>query len=225
MSPPTAVKPFQFYTRLALKEATGLRALTIPQLLKYLRVVPESVIYYHTHHFLQQHQYLTPEPPNDFAYWVTEVLGDKILGEQLSSINIMEFPTLQVLREQLIQTIERYLGDRGHFYLRSADPEEGFHFVKAISIVIATPYSAQDLEEFAKGLEAVTIDGLYLHMFEARLRLGKGSNDFSIWLEESGETALARAISFLDPYTHTMEELRRTILRMVRQRLHVLQEV
>lgn len=58
-----ALKLFQFYTRLSLREATGLRAVTLSRLLKFIRTVPGSVIYHHTHHYLQQHQYLTPEPP------------------------------------------------------------------------------------------------------------------------------------------------------------------
>ncbi len=61
--------PFQFYTRLQLSELTGLKASTLPELLTHIRAVPTSCIYYHTHRYLQQHQYLSPEPPNDFAYW------------------------------------------------------------------------------------------------------------------------------------------------------------
>ncbi len=72
-----AKEPFKFYTRLHLTELTGLRAINLSQLAALIRKVPGSSIYHHTHRFLQQHQYLSPEPPNDFAYWVSEILGEE----------------------------------------------------------------------------------------------------------------------------------------------------
>jgi len=62
----------------------------------------------------------------------------------------------------------------------------------------------------------ITIDSIYFHVFEARLRLEKGTNDFSSWIENSiGNKALADKISKLDPYTHTLEELRRVIIKII----------
>lgn len=213
-------EPFQFYTRLGIRELTGLRAVTLAQLAALLRRVPGSVIYHHTHHYLQQHQYLTPEPPNDFAYWVMEVLGDKRLGERLASINTVEFSTLRALRDQLVATIEQHLRTHPLARLRFVPPEEALHFVKVVSVVFPTPYRAETLPEFAEGLKAVTVDSLYYHIFEARLRLERATNDFSAWFSQAlGEQALARAVGALDPYTHTMDELRQAILRLVARRL------
>lgn len=216
-----AIKPFQFYTRLSLREATGLRAVTLSQLLKFIRTVPGSVIYHHTHHYLQQHQYLTPEPPNDFAYWVTEVLGEGKLGEQLASIDTIQFQSIRALRERIAEVIEEHLKGRPLLRMRAADPEEAFHFVKAVSVVVPTPYQASNLGEFAECLKAVTVDSIYFHIFEARIRLQRGSNDFSLWLESVGEKICAQAVASLDPYTHTMEELRQAILRLLSDRLSV----
>lgn len=212
-------EPFRFYTRLTLKETTGLRAISLPQLLKFLRTVPGSVIYHHTHHYLQQHQYLTPEPPNDFAYWVSEILGDKELGERLVSIDTISFPSIRALRERFIETIEEHLRKRPLLRFRWVEPEQAFYFIRAVSVIFPTPYEAGNLAEFAEGLKAVTIDSLYYHVFEARLRLEHGSNDFSLWFKSLGEEALAQAVARLDPYTHTMEELRQSILRQIQQRL------
>jgi dCMP deaminase len=69
------------------------------------------------------------------------------------------------------------------------------------------------LEEFVAELKKVTVDSIYYHMFEAKLRLEKGENDFSLWLDTAvGEKELARKISRLDPYTYTMESLREKII-------------
>lgn len=209
--------PFRFYTRLNLSEMTGLRASTLGQLLELLKEVPGSSIYHHTHKFLQQHQYLSPEPPNDFAYWVDAVLRDDELGEKLASIDTVQFPTIRALREKIIRTIEEHLKENPTAKLRFAREEEEFHFMKSVSFVFPTNYLANDLNEFADIMSKVTIESIYYHIFEARLRHEKKTNDFSYWLENSiGNKKLADSISRLDPYTHTLEDLRKTIIRIIK---------
>lgn len=215
-----AKEPFRFYTRLHLSELTGLRASTISQLLSLLKEVSGSSIYHHTHRFLQQHQYLSPEPPNDFAYWVSEVLGEDELGEQLASIDTIQFSSIRSLREKIIITIEDYLKSSPLAKLKFAREGEEFHFVKSVSFIIPTDYIAYDLKEFVDILGKITIDSIYFHIFEARLRLEKKTNDFANWIETSvGDKKLADEISRLDPYTHTLEDLRKTIIRIIEKRL------
>lgn len=214
-----ATEPFHFQTRFHLSELTGLKAKNIRELLVRLKNVPGSVIYYHTHHFLQQHQYLSPEPPNDFAYWVRYVLNEKELGERLSSINTCEFASIRALRDKIAAVLEDFTGKSKRLSHEAPEGEE-FYFMKAVSIVLPTPYTASSLEEFAAVLRKVTIHSIYFHMFEARIRLEKGVNDFSVWLETAlGEKALAKKIAALDPYTHTMEGLREKIIRLIESRL------
>lgn len=211
---------FRFYTRLSLSELTGLRASTLGQLLKLIRKVPGSCIYHHTHRFLQQHQYLSPEPPNDFAYWVAEVLGEDELGERLASIDTVQYTTIRSLRDKIATTIEDYLKDKPLVRPRFAREDEGFHFVKSVSFVLPTNYVANDLREFVDILKRITIDSIYFHIFESRLRLEKGNNDFSNWIENSvGDKELADEISRLDPYTHSLEGLRKTIVNMIEGRI------
>jgi len=212
-----AKQPFRFHTRLNLTELTGLRASILPQLLKLIKKVPGSSIYYHTHHFLEQHQYLSPEPPNDFAYWVSQVLGEEELAERLASIDIVRFLTIRSLREQFISTIETYLEEKPLSKLRFAGEGEEFYFIKSVSFIIPTARVANNLEEFVKIMEKITIESIYFHVFEARLRLERPTNDFSEWMEESlGCKDIADEIARLDPYTYTMEELRKRIISIVR---------
>ena len=107
--PVKAKEPFRLCTRLHLSELTGLRASTLRELLELIKTVSGSSIYHHTHRFLQQHQYLSPEPPNDFAYWVANVLGEQELGEKLASIDIVQYSSVRALREKIIEVIEDYL--------------------------------------------------------------------------------------------------------------------
>lgn len=218
MNTTVAKDPFRFVTQTSLVELTGLRARELYELLTNLKDVPLSVIYYHTHHFLKQHQFMSPEPPNDFAYWVTNVLLEDRLGEQLAAIDTVRFTSLQSLREAFVGVIERYLA-KGRSTRVAPDGEE-FHFMKARSFVLATSYTAKTLEEFAEAVQKISLNSLYHHIFEARLRLERGTNDFSKWLDsELGEAALAKTIARLDPYTLPLEALRQKIVRLVRARL------
>ena len=216
-----AKEPLRFYTRLHLSELTGLRATTLDQLLDLIKKVPGSCIYHHTHRFLQQHQYLSPEPPNDFAYWVADVLGEDELGERLASIYTMQYSTIRALREKIVVTVEDYLKNNPLAKLKFARQGEEFHFIKSVSFVIPTNYVVYDLEGFIEVLKKITIDSIYFHIFEARLRLERQTNDFSNWIETSiGNKELADEISKLDPYTRTLEDLRKTIIRLIEGRIY-----
>lgn len=208
---------FQFFSSVNLSLVTNRRARDLAELVAHLREVPGAVIYYHTHHFLVQHQYLSPEPPNDFAYWVTTVLQEDRLGEQLAAIDMIQFRSLRVLRERIVEMIDAYIEQRGE--LRPAPPGEELHLREAATFVVPTGLSASTLSEFADCMERVGFGALAFHFFDARLRLERGENDFSEWLRTRNEPALANAIARLDPYTHTMDGLRREVVRLTRRRL------
>ncbi|MFA5038805.1 MAG: DUF5752 family protein [Candidatus Omnitrophota bacterium] len=215
-----AKETFHFYTRLHLTELTGERASNLEQLLKIIREAPGSCIYHHTHRFLQQHQYLSPEPPNDFAYWVREVLGEDELAERLASIDTIQYSSIRALREKIAEIIAGYLEKNPRSGLRFARKEEEFNFLKSVSFVLPTNHFANDLREFADCLKNITLDSIYFHIFESRLRLEKGSNDFSNWIENSlGNPALASKISRLDPYTYTLENLKKTLLSIIEKQI------
>ncbi|MBM4461853.1 MAG: mechanosensitive ion channel family protein [Chloroflexi bacterium] len=217
-----AKEPFRFYSRVHLKELTGLTAKNLQELATILKTVPDPIIYYHTHQFLEEHHYLTPEPANDFALWVRDALGNEVLGERLAAIDTFEFAALGALRERLVAIIEEHLtleaqyGD-GH---RNAPEGREFHFIKSVSAILSTPYVVRDLREFVEALRKISLGALYFHVFESRLRLSRGSNDFSIWIEESlGDKELAGEIARLDPYNYTLEGLRSSLIRIIEKRI------
>lgn len=217
-----AKEPFRFYTRLNLTELTGLKAGNLTQLLDYIKEVPGACIYHHTHRFLQQHLYLSPEPPNDFAYWVSSVLGEDELSERLACIDTIQYSTIRGLREKIVLTIENYLKTNPTSKMKFASGGEEFYFMKSVSFVIPTNYIASDLKEFIEILEKITIDSIYYHIFEARLRLEKGTNDFSNWIETSiGDKKLADELGRLDPYSFTIEDLRKAIIKKINKRVSI----
>ncbi len=213
-----AAEPFRFHSRTYIKELTGLKAKSLRELVDTLKKVPDSVIYYHTHHFLEEHHYLIPEPSNDFAVWVNDVLGEEVLGERLASVNTFEFPSLGILRERIVVIIEEHLA--GGSNSREAMPGREFCFMKSVTLVISTPYVANDLREFVEALRKISLGSLYFHVFESRLRLGRGLNDFTIWLQDSlKEAELGEEIARLDPYTYTLEGLRSAFIQLIEKRI------
>ncbi len=213
-----ATQPFRFYTRLHIKELTGLKAKNLSELVNILNEVPDSVVYYHTHNFIEEYQYLIPQPANEFALWVGDVIGDEVLAEKLSNIDTFEFSTIGELRERIIAVINDGLSTKGDG--RTAFEGREFHFIKSVSVILTTPYVAHDLREFVEALRKVSINSLYFHIFESRLRLHRGVNDFSIWLQDSlDEREPADKIAALDPYNYTIEDLRSIIIRLIEERI------
>ena len=211
-------EPFRFSSRLHLAELTGFKARNLKELVNILKTSSEPVVYYHTHHFLEQYFYLTPEPANDFSIWVGDALGDEVLSEWLASVNTIEFSDLTTLRDRFVSIIEEYFVQGG--INREAIAGREFYFVKSVSIFLPVPYQAYDLREFVESLRKVSLGSLYFHMYESRLRLGRGQNDFSSWLETAiGEPDLANEISRIDPYTYSLEGLRSTLIQLIEKRL------
>jgi hypothetical protein len=204
---------FYFNTKLDQTILLGRTAKNIPELLEGIKAVPESSIYYHTHKFLHQHHFLSPEPPNDFSYWITEVLNDARLGEIMSSVDIIQFHTLEDLRNRFVEILsEQPQQDQR---LLSAPQGEEFHFMCSRMFVLRTPHIAHNLDEFKEVLKRVSVNSLYYHIFDAKLRLEKGENDFSRWFRDLGKPELAEKVARLDPYTFTLEGLRSRIIQLV----------
>lgn len=208
-------EPFYFYTQFHLVQLLGLRAKNAEELLDGLQRVPASSLYYHTHRFLQEHHYLSPEPPNDFAYWLTNILNANELGERFASVDVIRFRDIEDLRVAFAGILEDELARKK----RRADCPEGheFQFMSCRTFCMPLGLSASTPEEFSSLLETVDVHSLYFHMFEARLRHGRDENDFSSWFKSLGKEKLAKEISNLDPYTMTLEGLRKKILKLIKK--------
>ncbi|MBI2429317.1 MAG: hypothetical protein HYV29_11095 [Ignavibacteriales bacterium] len=205
--------PFRFHSKLDLTVLLGTRAKNIIELLGEIRSVPAMSIYYHTHRFLHQHHYLSPEPPNDFAYWVTHVMNDTVLGEQLWSVDVIQYRTIEQLRNKFIEVVEAYVQSTSRRY--DCIPGQEFHFMASQTFVFPTPHTAESLAEFKEALRHVSINSLYYHMFDSKLRLARDENDFSRWCSDLGYTELSDHLRKLDPYAHSLDGLRKRIIFLV----------
>ncbi len=210
--------PFKFCTRLTLPQLTGIYAVNLKNLLEGIKSADGSIIYYHTHHYLIQHHYILPSSPNDFAYWITNRLGENLLGEEIASIDIFDYDTIDEYKNEIIKKIGAFIAKNGK--TRHVEMNERFNFMKAITFVMDTGKEAYTLSEFHDILNNITIFSIYYHFFEAHFRLNSKLNDFSIWIkDELNLPDLAYKIANLDPYTLTMDKLKESIIKLTKNYL------
>lgn len=210
-----AQSPFEFYTSSQLIEITGQKASNLNDFLDIFRRIDTSSIFYHMHHAFREYQFAPGLYTNDYTHWISSELNENALAEKLANINLKDFTDIESLRLKIVEIIENHL---------QANPEDSrttakhkFYFCKNVGIVLKTKYCARDMEEFCDLLCKVGLRSLFFHFFEARLRLGRKTNDFSYWIKSNFKNdKLARKIEALDPYLYTMDELRDQIIFLIR---------
>ncbi|MBN3032924.1 MAG: hypothetical protein JW873_02400 [Candidatus Saganbacteria bacterium] len=208
-----AKTPFEFYTSSQLVEITGQKAGDLKEFLESVKGLDDSSIFYHVHHAFREHQFAPGAYTNDFAHWVETEVGEHALAERLANINIKDYTELAAVRSRIVEILEAHLSRN-----TAAAAKHGFYFCRNIGIIMKTGHLTWDYESFCTALKRVGLRSLFFHFFEARLRLGKKSNDFSSWIKDNfGNEELARQIEALDPYIYTMDQLRDEIIALVRR--------
>ncbi len=207
--------PFVFHTERHLVVLTGRSARNLAELLEHLHKVSGASIFYHTHYLFLIHNFGKRRFYNEFANWASHALQEEGLAERLAAIDLLSMTSLRDLREAIIAAVEKYLGDGKR--LRECPAGDEFHFCEAKSFVMPTGQVANDIPEFFETVAHLTDSSLYFHFFEARLRLERPTNDFSIWLKHHGQPRLAQAIERLDPYETKLAELREQIVKIGRR--------
>ncbi|MFH1618683.1 MAG: DUF5752 family protein [bacterium] len=213
-----ASDPFRFVSRMALTLVTGRQAANLRELADGIKEAPDQVIYHHTHRFLFHHQHLVPEPPNDFAFWAGQTLGDTAVSEALASVNTVRFLTIGELRHTLFEAVMRTSDEET--LQRRVRPGQEFHFLRSSVFIVPTGLEAWDLNEFRSCLNRISTHSLYHHIFEDRMMSPLGMDDFSNWLVNAlGEKDIADALSKMDPYTQTLEGLRKKITEILDRKI------
>jgi trehalose synthase-fused probable maltokinase len=209
---------FAFMACMELKEFVGLRAENERQLAQLLDEVPLDSIYYHTHGFLLRPRLLAGAYPNDFATWVDVHVRDRVLGERLAMVDPADFTTLQALREELVSVVDEHLRRIG--VVPQVVSGEHFEFIQSRIVEIPTGVEARTLQELRDALLEIDQSALYFHLVEARLRLGRGRNDFAAWLERGlGLPDLAVRVQAVNPYAGSLEQARARLIAILDEAL------
>lgn len=207
-----AIAPFEFKQCASILKSTREKAKNLRDLREIIARVSDEAIFHHTYqYFLKGHIY---QYTNDFAQWAGESLEEEALAEHLSVIDPYEFKTIEDLRGALLAVIDRYLEDFPE--PREAMSGDEFHFNETITLIFPVGIRAKNLAEFLMAIKYVDAGSIYYHFYEARVRLGGGIDDFSTWIETSlDKKDLAEKVRAIDPFMHSIEEIRKHIIEVV----------
>jgi hypothetical protein len=213
-----ASKPFYFNTSAHLQRIGRERATTLLELVQALRTCSEDSIFQHTFRTLEEHHFIREGFSNDFAHWAFSACNETGLAERLASVDVREFTSVESVRDRVVHIVDAYIKNNARSGERVA--REPFYFCASDTVVLPTPFVADNVDEFIDGLKRVSVHSIHHHFIEARLRLKLTSNDFSQWLEEEADLRdAARRLNHIDIYTSTMEDVRRQIIRIVESTL------
>jgi len=205
---------FQFRSGASLERLTGQKASNLEELLELIRTCPDSSIFYHTFSAFRMLREVHVPYTNGFSVWISKYLNDEALAEKLATVDLTEHSTIESLRRQIVETIEKYRNENPSVFQKTAD--KPFYLLDAIRIVYLTDKFAYDLKSFRELLNTVSVDSLYFHFIESRLYTQLRSDDFSTWIEESlKDRELARKIRAIDISVYTLEELRERIIQVI----------
>jgi hypothetical protein len=206
------IESFEFKQCVSIHKSTGKKAKNLAELRDLIQTVSDECIFHHTYQYFLKGHIL--EYTSDFAHWAGESLEERALSEHLSNIDPYDFTNIGDLRNELIRVIENYLE---HFpEPREAIPGEEFFFNETVTLIYPVGIIVKNLAEFLTAIKYVSSGSIYYHFYEARVRLGGGIDDFSRWIEYSfGKKELADKIRDIDPFMHSIEEIRQHISKTV----------
>ncbi len=207
-NPTTQTDPFAVRDCALVALATGLKAQNLREFLHGIQQCDRESIYYHFWGRLLRPRFDEPEYINDFAAWAHRALDEKALAERLSVVNPADYPDIESLRQELVETIEDRLD--ADSYVPWAQADNQFYFISSQIVIFETGLTASNPRELAKLIPAMSTGTIFYHFIDARRRTPDRGDDFSQWLQNFGDrfTDLIHEIQAIDPYFSSLLELR-----------------
>lgn len=199
-----------------ISRMAGVReALNLRELEERLYECPDECLFHHFCERVIRPTFDDPDYTNDFAYWVSNELGDKVLAERIAVINPYKMASFDELRQHLLDIVQERLSEIEH--ISWAPRGNGFQFLQAVTVVFETSATMETVEDFYKILPQISLGSIYYHFVEARRRTENGLDDFSVWIAQHGEEyqPLIRALAKIDFYFLSLTELRQVLLNTV----------
>ena len=206
------IQSFEFKQCISILKSTGRKARSLRDLRNVIAVVSVECIFHHTYQYFLKGHIL--EYTNDFAHWAGESLEERALSEQLSNIDPYDFRNIDDLRSKLLDVIDDYLKEFPE--PRETIPGNEFFFNETMTLIFPVGIRARNLAEFLTAIKYIDAGSIYYHFYEARIRLGKGIDDFSRWIEDVfGKKELVERIRAIDPFMYTIERIRAHIAESI----------
>ncbi|MBZ0156496.1 MAG: DUF5752 family protein [Alphaproteobacteria bacterium] len=209
-----AVQPFEFRQYSSILKSTGKKAGTLEQLRDHISTIKDESLFHHVYQYFLKGHIL--EYTNDFAQWTGVTLEERALSEQLSNIDPYAFKNISELRTALVAVIDVYLERFPE--PREVLPGDEFFFNQTVTFIYPAGITARNLAEFLIGVKYIDASSLYYHFYEARVRLGGETDDFSRWFESAlGKRELAERMRSFDLFMHTIEGIRERIIALIEE--------
>ncbi len=207
-------RPFRFRDTLRLTAPTGVSASTLREFRTAVEKADVGVLNHHLRETPLRFTFTFWDYPNDFALWAAYALEDQGLAERLSILDPFHERDLEVLRERVLEAVERSLAD----VLGSLPvaPGQEFHFSSSVAVEIDLGMEANSLGDLVALLWTVPATSLYHHLYDARVRNDDGWDDISSWLRDQGLDAAAQRLRDLDIYMASLESCRSVALELLK---------
>jgi hypothetical protein len=212
-----SARPFRFRDTLRLTAPTGVSASTLREFRTAVERADVGVLNHHLRETPLRFTFTFWDYPNDFALWAAYALEDLGLAERLSILDPFHERDLEVLREKVLDAVERSLADVLGSLPVAAGQE--FHFSSSVAVEIDLGTEASGLDDLVALLRTVPATCLYHHLYDARVRNEDGWDDVSRWLREQGLTAEAQRLRDLDIYMGSLESCRAVTLELLERGL------
>ncbi|MEN6459679.1 MAG: DUF5752 family protein [Thermoguttaceae bacterium] len=211
-----ASEPFRVMDCSLVRLATGRQCVNLRELLEAVRTVPEAVLEHHMMRCAIEDHFELYEFPNDLARWCWTALGDNVVAEELGLIDPYRQLTTAPLRERLVNTMEARLWELDH--ARWCRPGLELHLVYSRLIAYDIGECVSTPAALLEAIERMSLRSLFYHVHEARRRTQGLSDDFSLWLEQSGADAgLVAALRQIDFYFLNLNQLREALIDAFRR--------
>jgi hypothetical protein len=192
-----AATPFCVMDCSLIRCATGRTCVNLRELLEAIRVVPDSVLEHHMMRCVLEDHFELHEFPNDLARWCWTVLGDNVLGEQLGLMDPYHLLSSAGLRNALVNAIESRLW--GLDRVPWCRPGQELHMIDSRLIAYDTGERVATPSALLEAIGRMSLRSLFFHMHEAHRRTAGATDDFSLWLEQTGaEPSLVATLRKID---------------------------
>jgi hypothetical protein len=151
--------------------------------------------------------------------WADSGLGDLELAEELSAINPVKSQNLEELRSILEDILEARLEAGDFISWKKADRE--FYFIACKKFMFDTGRQTESLEDFPVAVKTSSRQSFFHHFMDGRRRSPEGKDDFSLWLEQFGESTedVRARLSRVDSYLFSLGELKGQIVTLLEKGL------
>jgi hypothetical protein len=211
-----SAEPFSIKDCALVALATGKKARQLQELRSELADIDTASIYHHFWGGLLQPRFEEREYNNDFAAWVRHSIHDAVLAERLAALDPIDFPDLNLLREEMMDLIDNRLDEMEELYWTRATRQ--FEFIRSQIVVFDTSQRLQQPEELAEVITDLSTSSIFYHFIDARRRTSGRHDDFSDWLSSFGDeySTLCEQLAGVDPYFGNLSELREQLLLLFR---------